>query len=185
MFVRPAVARPVERGVSRHYLRDSAELTRLATHRYIRALYDLKECFMSLEPLLNASAAVRLHTFPAIAAFALGAIQLAAPKGTLPHRALGWIWVVLMSLVALSSFFIHTICTVGPFSVIHLLSIVTLVALPLGVWRARRREIGAHRRTMQLLFLGALLVAGIFTFMPGRIMHDVAFDTRSTHGSCR
>jgi len=139
---------------------------------------------MYLEPLLNAPAAVRLHAFPAIAAFVLGSIQLAAPKGTFPHRAVGWVWVVLMAGVALSSFFIHTICTLGPFSVIHLLSIVTLVALPIGVWRARKREIRGHRRTMQLLFLGALLVAGIFTFMPGRIMHDVAFDTRSTHGSC-
>ena len=139
---------------------------------------------MSIEPLLDAPFAVRLHAFPAIAAFVLGGIQLAAPKGTLPHRAMGWIWVASMSLVAMSSFFIHTICTAGPFSVIHLLSIVTLVALPLGVWRARRREIRAHRRTMQLLFLGALLVAGVFTFMPGRIMHDVVFDTRSTHGSC-
>lgn len=139
---------------------------------------------MSLDPLLTASLAVRLHAFPAVAAFALGAIQLAAPKGTMPHRTLGWIWVVLMAIVALSSFFIHTICTVGPFSVIHLLSIVTLVALPLGVRRARRHEIPAHRRTMLLLFLGALLVAGIFTFMPGRIMHDVMFDTSSTHGTC-
>lgn len=139
---------------------------------------------MSLEPLLTAPLAVRLHAIPAVAAFALGLVQLAAPKGTLPHRAIGWIWIVLMSLVAISSFFIHTICTVGPFSIIHLLSIVTLVALPIGVWRARRRDIRAHRRTMQLLFLGALLIAGVFTFMPGRIMHDVVFDTRSTHGSC-
>lgn len=139
---------------------------------------------MTLEPLLNASVAVRLHAFPAVAAFAVGLVQLTAPKGTLPHRAIGWIWIVLMSFVAISSFFIHTICTVGPFSVIHLLSIVTLVVLPLGVWRARRREIRAHRRAMLLLFLGALLVAGVFTFMPGRIMHDVVFDTRSAHGSC-
>ena len=139
---------------------------------------------MSLEPLLTASLAVRVHAFPALAAFALGLVQLAAPKGTLPHRAMGWIWIVLMSLVAISSFFIHTICTVGPFSIIHLLSIVTLAILPIGVMRARRRDIRGHRRSMQLLFLGALLVAGVFTFMPGRIMHDVVFDTRTTHGSC-
>lgn len=140
---------------------------------------------MSLEPLLAASAAVRWHAFPAIAAFALGVIQIVAPKGTVPHRAFGWIWVVLMAFVAITSFFIHTLCQVGPFSVIHLLSIVTLVALPLGVWRARTRRIAAHRRTMQWLFLGALVVAGVFTFLPGRIMHDVVFDTRSSHGACR
>lgn len=59
---------------------------------------------MSIEPLLDAPFAVRLHAFPAIAAFVLGGIQLAAPKGTLPHRAMGWIWVASMSLVAMSSF---------------------------------------------------------------------------------
>jgi uncharacterized membrane protein len=139
---------------------------------------------MSLDPLLDASLVVRLHAMPAIAAFALGIVQFAAPKGTLPHRMLGWIWAILMALAAFSSFFIHTICTVGPFSAIHLLSVITLIALPLGVWRARHHQVNAHRRAMQLLFLGALLIAGIFTFMPGRIMHDVAFGTQSTHGTC-
>jgi len=140
---------------------------------------------MSLEPLLTAPLAVRLHALPAFAAFALGIVQLVAPKGTLPHRALGWTWVVLMAMVAISSFFIHTICTLGSYSVIHLLSIATLAYLPIGVRRARAHDVNRHRKTMLLLFLGALLIAGGFTFMPGRIMHDVAFDTQTTHGTCR
>jgi uncharacterized membrane protein len=44
---------------------------------------------MSLTPLLNAAPHIQVHAFAAIAAFALGVVQLAAPKGTLPHRALG------------------------------------------------------------------------------------------------
>ena len=48
---------------------------------------------MSLTPLLNAAPAIPLHAFAAMAAFALGLVQLLAPKGTLPHRTLGWIWV--------------------------------------------------------------------------------------------
>ena len=48
---------------------------------------------MSLEPLLAAPLATHVHAFAAMAAFALGAVQLAAPKGTLPHRTIGWIWV--------------------------------------------------------------------------------------------
>jgi uncharacterized membrane protein len=35
-----------------------------------------------------------------MAAFALGLVQFAAPKGTLPHRTVGWIWVGLMAIVA-------------------------------------------------------------------------------------
>ena len=62
---------------------------------------------MSLAPLLNASPAIQVHAFAALAAFALGAIQLSAPKGTLPHRTAGWIWALLMVIVAGSSFLIH------------------------------------------------------------------------------
>jgi uncharacterized membrane protein len=48
---------------------------------------------MSLAPLLNAAPEVQIHAFAAMAAFALGAVQLGTPKGTLPHRTLGWVWV--------------------------------------------------------------------------------------------
>ena len=87
---------------------------------------------MSLAPLLDAAPAIPLHAFTAMAAFALGVVQFAAPKGTLPHRTLGWIWVCLMATVAVSSFWIHQIRLVGPWSPIHLLSIFTLAMLPLG-----------------------------------------------------
>ena len=61
---------------------------------------------MTLAPLLSASPEIKLHAFAAMAAFALGVVQLAAPKGTLPNRTLGWIFA---ALVAVSSAFIHTI----------------------------------------------------------------------------
>jgi uncharacterized membrane protein len=128
---------------------------------------------MSVAPLLNAEPVIQVHAFAAMAAFALGIVQLTAPKGTLPHRTMGWIWVTLMALIALSSFFIHEIKLIGPFSPIHLLSIFTLVMLPLAVVRARRHEVQKHRRSMIGIFIGALVVAGAFTFVPGRIMHAV------------
>jgi uncharacterized membrane protein len=130
---------------------------------------------MTLAPLLDATPAIPLHAFAAMAAFALGLVQFTAPKGTLPHRTVGWIWVAQMAIVALSSFWIHTIRLAGPWSPIHLLSIFTLAMLPLAVWKAHRHQVGAHRRIMTLMFLGALVVAGLFTLMPGRIMHAVVF----------
>jgi uncharacterized membrane protein len=130
---------------------------------------------MNLAPLLNAAPAIPLHAFVAMAAFVLGAVQLAAPKGTLPHRTLGWIWVVLMAIVAASSFWIHQIRLVGPWSPIHLLSVFALVMLPLAVWRAHRHHVTAHRFMMIGLFSGALVIAGLFTLLPGRIMHAVVF----------
>jgi len=130
---------------------------------------------MSLAPLLDAAPVIQLHAFAAMGAFTLGVIQLAAPKGTLPHRTIGWIWVVLLTTIAASSFFIHQLRIWGPFSPIHLLSIFTLVTLPLAVLLARRHKVTAHRYTMLGLFLGALVIAGLFTFVPGRIMYKVAF----------
>jgi uncharacterized membrane protein len=130
---------------------------------------------MSLAPLLNAAPAIPLHAFAAMAAFALGVVQLAAPKGTLPHRTVGWVWVALMAAVAISSFWIHELKLLGPWSPIHLLSIFTLVVLPLAVWRARHHDVAGHRRIMIFTFTGALVVAGLFTFVPGRIMHAVVF----------
>ena len=58
----------------------------------------MKRPAMSLAPLLDAAPAIPLHAFAAMAAFALGLVQFAAPKGTLPHRTIGWIWVVLMAV---------------------------------------------------------------------------------------
>ena len=130
---------------------------------------------MSLAPLLDAAPQIPLHAFAAMAAFVLGLVQFAAPKGTLPHRTVGWIWVALMAVVAASSFWIHQIRLFGPFSPIHLLSIFTLVMLPLGVWRAHRHDVNGHRKTMVLTFIGALVIAGLFTLLPGRIMHAVVF----------
>jgi uncharacterized membrane protein len=130
---------------------------------------------MSLAPLLDAAPAIPVHAFAAMAAFALGLVQFAAPKGTLPHRTIGWIWVGLMVMVAISSFWIHQIRLLGPWSPIHLLSIFTLIVLPIAVWRAHRHDVISHRRIMIFTFAGALVVAGLFTLVPGRIMHAVVF----------
>jgi uncharacterized membrane protein len=130
---------------------------------------------MTLAPLLNAPSQIPLHAFAAMAAFGIGVIQLVAPKGTVPHRTLGWLWVALMMVVAGSSFWIHQSRVWGLWSPIHLLSIFTLAIVPFGVWRAHRHDVAGHRRTMIFTFVGALLIAGLFTLVPGRIMHAVVF----------
>jgi uncharacterized membrane protein len=130
---------------------------------------------MNLAPLLDAAPAIPVHAVAAMTAFGLGVVQLAAPKGTLPHRTLGWIWVGVMMAVAISSFRIHEIRLLGPWSPIHLLSIVVLITIPLAVWKAHHHDVADHRRIMIAVFSGALVIAGLFTLLPGRIMHAVVF----------
>lgn len=130
---------------------------------------------MTLAPLLDAPTVIQIHAFAAITAFAVGVVQLTAPKGTIPHRVIGWSWAMLMLIIAVSSLFIHQIRLWGLWSPIHLLSVLVLVTLPLAVLHARRHDVRHHRMAMLMLFTGALVIAGVFTFLPGRIMHAVAF----------
>lgn len=122
-----------------------------------------------------APVAVQIHAAAAIGAFGLGAWQLIGVKGTVGHRRIGWTWAALMIVVAISSLFIHQLRVIGPFSPIHLLTLLVLVQLPYGLLAARQGRVRAHRLTMLGLFCGALAIAGALTFLPGRLMHAVLF----------
>lgn len=139
---------------------------------------------MALTRFFEASPLIQLHASAAIGATLTGALQMLRRKGGSAHRLIGLAFVLLMVVVAVSSFFIHTICQVGGFSAIHLLSVLTLITLPLAVISARRRKISRHRRGMIALYLFALLGAGLFTLLPGRLMYDVIFGTRLTSHAC-
>lgn len=115
------------------------------------------------------------HALAACAALLIGGVQLVMRKGGALHRFIGYTWVILMAGVAISSFFIHEIRLLGPFSPIHLLSIFTLYSLYMAVRAAQQRRIKQHRRIMQSLYFLALVVTGVFTLLPGRIMNTVFF----------
>ena len=130
---------------------------------------------MDATALAAAMPAIQIHAGAAIAAFILGTLVLLLKKGTRLHRAMGRIWVVLMAIVALSSFLITEIRMFGPYSLIHLLSVVTLVGLVQAVRAIRRGDVRAHRANMVGLYCGALILAGAFTLAPGRRMHAIVF----------
>ncbi|AWN45027.1 hypothetical protein DK419_00680 [Methylobacterium terrae] len=137
---------------------------------------------MTLHPLLQASPVIQVHAAAAVAALVLGALQFGLRRGGRRHRLMGKFWVGLIALVALSSFGISGLRQVGPFSWIHGLSVFTLGGLVLAVAFARQGRIVAHRRAMIGLYLGALVITGLFTLLPGRIMGHVVFGTGITAG---
>ena len=128
---------------------------------------------MNWAPLLTAVMPIPPHAMAAIAALVLGGIQLCLAKGTRRHRQLGYIWVGLMVFVAVSGFFIYETRVVGPFSPIHVLSVIVLVTLWRAIRQVRRGNIRAHRRAMILLYWLSLVLTGLFTFWPGRVMYQV------------
>ena len=58
----------------------------------------------------------------------------------------------------------------GGFSFIHIFSIITVVTVPMLVFAARHHRIARHRSTVRWLVAGALLAAGYFTLIPGRLL---------------
>ena len=107
-----------------------------------------------------------IHLAAVVPAVGIGVWQLAARKGTRPHKLLGWIWVLAMAVAAISSFWVSK---AGGFSVIHLLSVFVLFNLVSSIWYIRQGNVRAHKKFMVGTLIG-LAGAGIGALMPGRFL---------------
>ncbi|KKB10854.1 hypothetical protein VE25_15840 [Devosia geojensis] len=123
-------------------------------------------------PLLTSPVTIQIHALAAMSALFVGLVLLFRRKGDAPHRLLGRMWVTLMTVLAITAFFIYEIRLLGPFSPLHLLAILTLYTLLRGVWFIRHGEVGKHKAAMRTLFFAALIGAGIFTLLPGRVLNE-------------
>ena len=119
-----------------------------------------------------------LHLATILTATALTPVMLLRRRGDRPHRMLGAIWLIAMFATAFVSMFIHVsppIRFLGGFSIIHILSVWTMVQVPLIWWTARTHRLARHRRAVRGLVIGALLVAGFFTFPFHRLLGSWLF----------
>jgi len=123
---------------------------------------------------------ILIHLSAAISALLLGIVMLVRRKGTLSHKFWGRIWAGLMLTVAISSLWIPSFLH---FTWIHLFTLLTLVSLPLGIYRIRQGDVRGHAGAMKGLFIGGLVIAGIFTLVPGRILGDLLWHTLVAQGS--
>lgn len=114
-----------------------------------------------------------IHLAAVLPALVIGVAQMLQPKGTRPHRILGWAWVVAMAVAAISSFWIFGINNSG-FSAIHLLSVLVLFNLACAIWFIRRGNVRAHKKFMVGTLIG-LAGAGVGALMPGRFLAQLLF----------
>ncbi|MEP4485565.1 DUF2306 domain-containing protein [Marinobacter alexandrii] len=119
-----------------------------------------------------------LHLGTVIPCALIGAFLLARPKGSALHRGLGKVYMSLMMITAIITLFMTN--QVGPsflghFGFIHLFSILTISSVPGALIAIRNGQIKRHQRIMWSLYIGAILIAGGFTFVPGRYLHGVIF----------
>jgi uncharacterized membrane protein len=117
-----------------------------------------------------------LHLASVLLATSLTPIMLLRRKGDGRHRRLGYVWVGAMLLTAITSLFFSTRAPggwgvfTGDFSFIHILSVLVLVQVPRIVMAARAHDRRRHERGVRGVVIGALLIAGFFTFPLGRLL---------------
>lgn len=123
---------------------------------------------------------IAVHAAFALVCVISGAINLfSTSKGSRSHRVNGWLFVLSMSIVAVSAIGIQEI-NPGSFSWIHVLIPWTLFSMWYGIWCIKRYQITRdkkylwrHKGIMITLYYCALVITGIFTFLPGRDMYKL------------
>jgi uncharacterized membrane protein len=110
----------------------------------------------SIRQLSVLPAVLWLHVTAAVSALTIGVALLVGVKGHSFHKIAGWTWAGCMMTVAISSFWI--------------LSGWVSIAVPMALAAARRQDLKTHRAMMTQIFMGGLIIAGAFTFVPGRVM---------------
>lgn len=124
--------------------------------------------------IARAQPAIQIHLATVLAAFALATVQLVGPKGSTAHRVLGWTLSILLLFTAVASLFIHD-PRGNLFNPFQVFSIWTLIAVPWALISARRHNVRRHAAIMTGFYMGGLVIAGLLTFLPGRLMWRVFF----------
>jgi uncharacterized membrane protein len=119
-----------------------------------------------------------LHLATVVPAFLIGTILLAIKKGTNIHKIFGRIYMILMMITAFITLFMQA--EVGPkilnhFGWIHSFSFLTIYTVPTAYLAIKKGDVKSHKRKMILLYFGAIIIAGGFTFVPGRYLHTLFF----------
>lgn len=135
---------------------------------------ELKTPAPTLRPLWSTPLSVQLHVAAAVAGIVTGALIFLLPKGTGFHRLLGWSWVGAMTVVAVTSVVMIFDLSTG-INALHIFTAMTVLSLWGGLAGIRRGNVKQHAASMAGLYVGGLLIAGLFAFMPGRTMWQVLF----------
>lgn len=119
-----------------------------------------------------------MHLITVVPCFMIGTLLLIIKKGTPIHKGFGRIYMVLMMFTAFVTLFMPA--DVGPqllnhFGWIHSFSFLTIYTVPTAYLAIKKGNVKVHKRKMILLYFGAIIIAGGFTFVPGRYLHEVFF----------
>ncbi|MDC9726935.1 MAG: DUF2306 domain-containing protein [Candidatus Thioglobus sp.] len=119
-----------------------------------------------------------LHLGTIFPAFILGSYLITVKKGTKSHQLIGKIYMLLMLLTALITLFMPA--QIGErvfdhFGWIHGFSLLVFYSVPSAFFAIKNGNLRRHKYNMIGLYVGGILIAGSFTLMPGRLLHEWIF----------
>jgi uncharacterized membrane protein len=119
-----------------------------------------------------------IHLATVLLAAVLGALLLFKKKGTASHRLVGKYYMLLMLSTAVVALLMPA--KVGPaflghFGFIHLFCFLVLYSVPAAYFAARNGDVAKHKYNMIGVYMGGILIAGAFTLMPDRLLHNWLF----------
>jgi uncharacterized membrane protein len=130
---------------------------------------------MIIPPLI-----VLLHLILILPCIIFGTYLIFAKKGTVFHKQVGKLYMLLMGFTGILTLFIPA--QIGyrifnHFGMLHLLSLLTLYSVPKAWFAIKRGDIKTHKSAMIKLYVGGILIAGCFAiFAPGRYLHTLLFN---------
>ena len=130
---------------------------------------------------MQMSSIIAVHMTASLTALVIGPIAMWARLGQTKrpwiHRAIGYGWVTMMIVSAVSAMFIrdYRLPNIGGYTPIHLLIPYTLFWLVYAFRALAMKEIEKHRKAMIDLYLGACIAAGAFTLLPSRYLGSIVW----------
>ena len=127
------------------------------------------------------SPVIAIHLTSALAGLVLGPVALWARKGAIQrprlHRAFGYAFVTAMVSAAISAMFIRDFRSpnIWGYTLIHLFVVVTVYSLVGSFYHLSKGNIAKHRKSMQGLYYGGCVTAGVVALLPGRFMGNLVW----------
>ena len=135
---------------------------------------------MTLQPLLEAPLAIKVHVALLVLAWLIGTwLMFVSRKGWPMHRALGVLFLSLITATAIVALFIHRKMPNSPFfgmSPTHLTVPLVLCLSALALYGALRGQILQHRIAVSGLYFGSLSITALVNVLTGDgIAHQLFF----------
>lgn len=132
---------------------------------------------MTFSPIINAPLLIQVHALCALIALVMGPLAIYRKRRDRLHKTVGYVWVVAMFSVATTALFIpsHDLAVIGPLGPIHLFVVLTYWGLWNGMSSILRGDIVRHRAALRSLYWQGLAIAGMFNFLPGRMVARSVF----------